>query len=295
MLDTLKNSVSGAIVENVISYGIPLLIGSLLPAIKRGYEIYKLKRIMKLKRTRMFKKPVCSINWAKRSGVLINDENVRATQIPRNDFVTDAEVFAAFGAYRTIFETDGEPVLSDNKDNNGNMFCVGGPLSNTETQELFIKYFPNISFGVSQAAGYINEKNQKGIGNVAHIDEDRNSGTIRIKTSEETKVFSFDRRHEGYIMLIRFAGVDVGDKSCGTVHVCFGNNAETTTKAAKCYTEHTNELYKRLRKRKDHYFVIIKCSKHGRIDFRSFLDITDYAFSKNTLQLLESQKDNSEE
>lgn len=70
------------------------------------------------------------------------------------------------------------------------------------------------------------------------------------------------------------------NKDHGTVHICFGNTTETSLAAIECYRKFTNEIYQRLKHRKECYFAIIKCNRNGEIDFNNFWEVTDIAFAK---------------
>jgi hypothetical protein len=71
---------------------------------------------------------------------------------------------------------------------------------------------------------------------------------------------------------------DFANRDHGTVHICFGNDKHATLSSAKCFNENRNELHKRLKHRKNHYFVIAKCSTNNAIDFTTFRDLTDEVF-----------------
>lgn len=84
---------------------------------------------------------------------------------------------------------------------------------------------------------------------------------------------------DGCIVLIRLVGeYAFGNKEHGTVHICFGNTVDTNRYAAKCFTTYFHELYRRLKNIKGNYFVVLKCTDDGIIDFNSFKDYTAEVF-----------------
>ena len=84
---------------------------------------------------------------------------------------------------------------------------------------------------------------------------------------------------DDYIILIKISKYKFNDNDHGTLHICFGYSARATLLAVNCYSKHINILYKKLKANGhlENYFIIMKCSKNGEIDFSddSFLDITD--------------------
>lgn len=92
-------------------------------------------------------------------------------------------------------------------------------------------------------------------------------------------IFTYDCVKESYVILIKLTNKALKDNERGTVHICFGNSATGTFASARCFNNHRVELYNRLKKRKTHYFAIMKCYNNGEIDFTSFRDYTDEAFS----------------
>ena len=100
------------------------------------------------------------------------------------------------------------------------------------------------------------------------------------KDNEENE---FEEIHipEGYIMLIKQT-----NKNCGTHFICFGNSALTSKKAIKCLTESTDIIYDLTKKHKKHFFIILKCSLNGDIDFEKehILDFTEKMFGPDEIK-----------
>jgi hypothetical protein len=84
------------------------------------------------------------------------------------------------------------------------------------------------------------------------------------------RVLTFDRHHNSYIILARLSGwKHFGDRHRGTTHILFGSDAVATLAAVKCYTEHLDALYARIRTKAESYMVAMLCDKKGEVDFNS--------------------------
>ena len=241
----------------------------------------ELKR-RKLQRLLMLRNQRTVIVAPVRSGRVKLDSNVGATEI-ENDFITMDEALSIYDANKLIDDVSGQclsvsKIESSNEtvSVSNNVFCIGGPLSNDYAKKQFKSFFSSIKFGHPPKAKYLTNKNQKLLYDFTFEEKSDGEGCVKIGN----EAFTFDRDTEGYIILIRLLGtVDFEHREHGTVHLCFGNNSITTKAAVKCYAEHCEELYRRLRKKRGHYFVMIKCSSDGAIKFKTFVDVTDKAFS----------------
>lgn len=237
----------------------------------------KLQRILKLRKVET------DIILPIRPGELKLTSNVSATEIS-NDFVTFEEALSIYDIDRVVQDAGGSCTSlttqsnNDKTDESNNIFCIGGPLSNSRVARYFREFFPTVKFGCPPNSRYINDHNRESLSNFVFVDDSDDIGTINFTNW----TFDFNRKNEGYIILARLMGKnDFGDCGHGTVHICFGNNAITTRAAAKCYSSHREELYRRL-KNEGHYFVILKCTNNGIVNFNTFRNVTDEAFYSTT-------------
>ena len=203
---------------------------------------------------------------------------------PTNDDKTVIEAeFVALNDLRAFYDTVGViqdsgyevSLVSDtdtlnNSNELKNIFCIGGPVANRKVASYFRRYFTSVKFGMPPDK-YINDYNREALVDFIYSESSVNVGTIAFGETE----FKFKRgvRGGGCIILIRLVGEDTfGNREHGTVHICFGNTVETNKHAAKCYTKYFSEFYRRVKKIRGNYFIVLKCTNDGIIDFSSFKD-----------------------
>lgn len=171
-----------------------------------------------------------------------------------------------------------------------NLILCGGPLSNSLVTDIFSSKATGI---FSFKTDFLFGKN----GRKYIIQKDMYFKDVLIECEEDSSCVLFygDKNkpdqmkklvyHNGYAILIRKSGVSFSDNTHGTVLIAFGNGERQTLNAIRCLTERTECLYKRLKHRKDQFFVIVRCNSTGMLDFEgdSFLDLTDVMFGENTV------------
>jgi hypothetical protein len=156
-----------------------------------------------------------------------------------------------------------------------NNFCIGGPLANEAVAYLFRRYFASVKFGIPPKSINDNPQSYELLKDFIYEEASDDIGTISFNNSE----FKFKRDIDGCIVLIRLVGeYAFGNKEHGTVHICFGNSVDTSRLAPKCYTTNLSQLHRRLKGVKGNYFVVLKCTDKGSIDFDSFKDYTAEVF-----------------
>ena len=169
-----------------------------------------------------------------------------------------------------------ESTLEDNH----NTFLIGGFLANKYVSELINKKFASVKFGCSPETF----KNHRELQNILISCKNSNEKLrwIEVHQNKDYKqLFSYNRDTGGYIVLAKLTGkADFNNINHGTVHICFGNNARTTLQSAKCYNKYRRELFRRLWRHTQHYFVIIECNNDGVPDFSRFHDLTELIYGR---------------
>ncbi len=172
-----------------------------------------------------------------------------------------------------------------NFDSKDNQIVLGGPLSNSYQFNLFdyegTSYFSfkkKFLFGcrpLSYAAKKHNGK-QKILKEIATDTNWRHSFFLQ-DIDEEMANGKFDQIviPQNYIILIRKK-----EKNHGTVFSCFGNSAFMSQRSLSCLLDHTNDIYKLVKKHKDQFFLIFKCSTNGDMffDTKNVMDLTNIMF-----------------
>lgn len=160
-----------------------------------------------------------------------------------------------------------------------NKFCLGGMLANEYVERIFNKsmgasfhFKQNFYLGCTSEFYYM--EGHEHLQPLLKINDELN-GNILYWGDSKDNVNEY-RYEKYYIILVKISSNDFEDNEHGTIHICFGNGAEATLVAIKCFINHTKKLYKLLSKHKNHYFIILKCSYNGEIDFseESFEDLT---------------------
>lgn len=197
-----------------------------------------------------------------------------------DSFVTKGEMEAALELRDEINNLGLSATISSHptKDKTSNIFCIGGPLANTNTANYFRNktVFSPLTFGVHKDSQYLSEKNRKNLADLVHEDGyDENGNPIGSIHLFNKQIFNFKREHEGYIFLAKLSGqIDFHNDEKGTVHICFGNNSVTTLSAVKCYFKYNKKMSKIL-KNKKHYCIIIRSDDKGDLNFNDYQDLTN--------------------
>lgn len=244
-------------------------------------KLYKKYRAHLLNKVLSLRKAPLEVVVGTRYGHIVHNE-IKTS--PTEEYITYQSSAALVEIYKmadTVFSnsSDREQLLVYSRDNKiknerNNAFILGGFLANSYVQNLFLERFTNVKFSCS-ADTY--EKYTK-LRPILEVNTSVDPSKRRICVNGR-ELFSYDRNDEGYIVLIKLTGkADFKNSDHGTHHICFGNNATTTLQAIRCYHNFRKEIHSRLKKRKDHYFVIVKCSQSGQLDFLNFHDITDDVF-----------------
>lgn len=255
----------------IVTYLIGLFSGKLI----KRYRAYTLNRILSLKKSPL--EIIMPIRYGNVSPAIEKTS-------PLEGYITYTES-KVFVEMNKIFETlvnknkrETYPILYSSDQSipkqTNNAFIIGGIFANTYVQNIFLDKFKNISFSCSRNT-FLNHANISPI--LEEISPD-NISKRRICINDD-ELFSYHRDNEGYVVLIKLTGkTDFLNSDHGTLHICFGNTSETTLASIQCFHNFQRELYKRLKKRKKHYFVIIKCKNGCELDFRNFYDLTDKMF-----------------
>ena len=273
IIELLKDIVS------VISDVLPLIMFIFGLATQK---LYKKHRAHLLNKVLSLKKSPLEVVVGTRYGHITHNENKTS---PNEEYITykaSAVLVEIYKMADTIFskKLDDETPLVYSNDNHiqnerNNAFIIGGFLANSYVQNLFLERFTNIKFSCSEETY---EKYEK-LRPILEFDPEYSTSKRRICVNDK-ELFSYDRHNEGYLVLIKLTGkADFKNSDHGTHHICFGNTASNTLQAVCCYNDFRNEIYKRLKKRKEHYFVIIKCKRGGQLDFLNFYDLSDEVFS----------------
>ena len=183
-----------------------------------------------------------------------------------------------------IYEMNGKIILkgSDKSFSTAsNKVLIGGPLNNKYLHDIFSKNKSSIfsfngrfKFGV-KSYWVSRRKNDfftdieemlptdDSPNKLLYLDKKGNKNTISIKSR--------------YIILIKLNKNDLQISNTGPLLICFGDSAFSTNKSVQCLTESLYDLSKHIRN-KSHYFVVLKCTEHGDIQFAEkdgIIDLTD--------------------
>lgn len=265
---------------------LPIITG-LIGYFSKKYTVQlKKKRLNKILR---LKNETIEILIPIRYGKLTLSSEYGATEIV-DSYVTKREMDAAILA-KDMFDKIGVSSTISNspsQDNNNNIFCIGGPLSNINTANYFrdTKLFKPISFSVPKGSHYVSNRNRMHLSDLVH--ENDSTEDIRTINVAGCQILNFQYKHEGYIFLAKLSGaLDFDDPEHGTVHICFGDNSETTYAAITSYCKYIKKFNKMLKK-KEHYCLLIKCDKNGNINFNHCKDITDTVLVQNTADVVKT-------
>lgn len=266
-------------IVSIISDALPLIMfifGLTTQKLYRKYRAYLLNRVLSLKKSPL------EVVVGTRFGHIVHNETKTS---PTEEYLTYKASAALMEIYKmadTVFHNklNGETPLIYSRDSRlqnerNNAFIIGGFLANSYVQNLFLERFTNIKFSCSEDT----YKEYKMLHPILENNPKYNQTKRRICINKR-ELFSYDRQNEGYIILIKLTGKsDFKNSDHGTHHICFGNNAATTLQSISCYNNFRTEIHRRLKKRKEHYFVVIKCTQGGQLDFLNFHDVTDEVFT----------------
>ena len=222
-----------------------------------------------------FNKNLVLINVPVRHGTLYGDKD--KTELT-NDFVTFDEIKSIFEAHKALTMIKAYHNMYDKVDEHefgkkkyNNLF-IGGPLANEKVADIFRQFFKGFKFGVFEDSKYLSQDNAAALSDLIFLDETKENREIQLFEGENNKVY-FDT-NDGYIILIKLSAKDYNDPEHGTIHICFGNNSNTSLNASKIYLEETKFLYEKLKNR-DHYFVYIGCRNEKPFldDFHDYTNI----------------------
>lgn len=233
----------------------------------------------KIKNFFRFKKESIDILLPKRHGKLILTSNNSATELI-DTFVTKGDMDAAI-TLQTMFRDIGYSaniLVQPTEDKTNNIFCLGGPLSNSTTAHYIGTKFSSLTFGVHKDSQYLSDRNRNELADFIHEDNTYNElehqiGTIRLSNEE---IYTFDRKRYGYVF---FAKISEQNDEKGSVYICFGNNSITTLGAIRSFRRNINSIRKITKNRKQ-YCLLFKCDSSGGILFDECNDLTDKAFIK---------------
>lgn len=231
------------------------------------YKKYLLKKIIRVKRAKS------NLVVPTRTG-LLNDLFHTSLEA---DYITFNESILILEAQKILDEL-GTPVADLNlqrdiekMDVTKNAFCLGGPLANKHVAAIF----KTVIQGVKFSSHHFDDPSYSEFQDfLLPMPEDN---LDRIQINGKT-VLKYNRKNEGYIILIHLGKKDFKDADRAPMNIFFGNTAITTQAAMQCLSEHRKELYKRLKKNRYHYFVILPCDSDGVVNFREYLDVTNMVF-----------------
>lgn len=254
--------------------------GSLNPKLQKKYKWYKIVRLFQLKKGKT------NIILPIRTGNLLDITNQKtkcdSEYIAFNESMAYSELLLLFNEVsfksELVVEKDIDKVPFE-----GNVFCVGGPLSNNQTRFLFKQIFKtnNIKFSIADEKYKLHKDNcefkdfisSNNDINLKESFKEENIGLSYIELNNKI-FFKYNREKEGYIFLLKTNGKKIfGDADIGTIHICFGSNDFYSLLAVKSYRKSIKNLYKIL-KGKSEYIIIIKCSQNGDLQFNQIKDLS---------------------
>lgn len=165
-----------------------------------------------------------------------------------------------------------EGTYSDSFDNY-NIFCIGGFLANNYSFSLFQQFFPKFKmYATAEKAA----TNPNGLPESCfEISENKNGFCWGGLPGQEYNIESDER----YAVIVKLTASDFRSQSHGTVHILFGNGIEGTLAISKYLLNNYNDLYKMVKKHKNHYFIAFKLKIQTMIiDPNSFSDLTEEMF-----------------
>jgi len=161
-------------------------------------------------------------------------------------------------------------------DQSSNHIYFGGFRAHDIVLTMMVKHCGNVKFSMDSERYEKKYRNHAKYKDIYYACEKHKEDEHSVKVDDHT--FIYNPTIEGYIILLKLTNKFLKNKGRGTVHICFGPEGYETAIAAKSFNDSRIELYNNLRKRKSHYFAIMKCNKNGEIDFKSFEDLTEKAF-----------------
>lgn len=264
------------------------IIGSFSPKLKKLYKGHKIVRLFKLKKGKT------SIILPVRTGNLLDKTNQKtkcdSEYIAFNESMVYSEMSLLFNEIYNQRELSIKKDIdkSDKSSFEGNVFCIGGPLSNNRTRVLFKHIFKtnSIKFSIANEKYKLHKDRSDFKEYIVSNDDinlkepfkEENIGLSYIELNN--KIIFNNREEEGYIFLLKTNGQKVfGDSDIGTIHICFGSDDFYTLIAARSYKKNIKNLYKLL-KGKDEYIIIIKCTQNGDLQFKQRKELS-YIFENN--------------
>ena len=160
-----------------------------------------------------------------------------------------------------------------------NIFSIGGPYGNSFACFILRRYFKNfiMSCGVDMYEKC--NKFEKAEFYCPHND-DQYYVKYLDNNGEEQFIYYNQGYQSNYIVMIKMTEADFNYSVHGTVHLLWGGRADVTEAASKVFLQHEKEIYKKLKKRKKHYFIVCEYYKEFGLDFDKWYDLTDIMFKK---------------
>lgn len=235
--------------------------------------VYLSKR-RKIQKSLSLKKCDCKIILSQYNKTLHNKRDIIPV-CPIGDIqaaINVIDLIYATGLYTNQQSIIYEGSYSDSFDNY-NIFCIGGFLANNYSYTLFQQFFPNFKMYANKEKVLTNPNGLPS--SCFEISEDI-KGFCWGESPEQQFLITEDER---YAIIVKLTSADFNSQTHGTVHILFGNGIEGTLAISKYLLYNYNDLYKMVKKRKDHYFIAFKLKKQTMIiDPHSFVDLTEEMF-----------------
>jgi len=160
-----------------------------------------------------------------------------------------------------------------------NYFSIGGPYGNSFACYIMRRYFPEFKMSCSKNTYNLCLKYEEPD---FYIPCDDGSYYIEYKDKQgELQQIRYNAKYQSdFIVLIKMTEEDFKCKGHGTIHLIWGGRADITEETTKIFLQYEKELYKRLKNRKKHYFIVCEYCKEFGIDYENWRDITDEMFDK---------------
>ncbi len=179
-----------------------------------------------------------------------------------------------------VFEEKGHDLMAFSDRHSSDYIVLGGPAGNRFTCEILRKYFSHIQIacGESSYKTYV----ELGVADRFYkvCDGESRRDILYQEKGQKKKYEVGNGCDSTYIILIKMTASDFQCKDNGTVHIIWGGWPQATKAAVLLFVNYEKEIYRRLKKHREHYFIVCEYCKDFGINFERWEDLTDVMFTK---------------
>ena len=243
-------------------------------------------RQRKMKRILSFKKKIRTLVLPLREGYIngvVKTKNYVSDEVEAIAGIIETLSISGYSTHvdfeEVLFEETGYDVMAFSNRHSSDYIVLGGPAGNRFTCEILRKYFPHVKLACGETSYKVYE--ELGLSDRFYkVSDGEKKRNILYEECGTVKEYEIGSGHDStYIILIKMTSSDFQCKDNGTVHIVWGGWTRATKAAALLFIDFQKEMYRRLKKHRDHYFIVCEYCKDFGVNFERWKDLTDVMFA----------------